>query len=329
MSARALETLTDGGLVWDNHACMPLRPDDYGFLPQLDECRAVGIDVVTLNVGFGVQKITDHISMLATFRRWVKDHADKYMLIDTAADLLDAKAQHRLGICFDIEGMTALEGRIEMVSLYYDLGVRWMLGAYNIANDAAGGCLDPEDKGLTPFGRAVVAEMNRVGMVVCGTHTGYRTAREMIDLSSQPTIFSHSNPRAVWDHPRNIPDDLMKACAARGGVVGLNGIGLFLGANDTRTDTFVKHVDYALDLVGEDHVGIALDYVFDADEMHAYFVANREAFPPSLGFGDGITMIPPSQLPEIGEALSARYSSGTLAKLFGGNHLRIAQKVWR
>jgi membrane dipeptidase len=121
----------------------------------------------------------------------------------------------------------------------------------------------------------------------------------------------------------------MKACAARGGVIGLCGIGLFMGKNDIRTETFVRHVDYALDLVGEDHVGIALDYVFDAEEMHAYFLANRAAFPPSLGFSDGIRMIAPAQLSEIGEALAPRYSSATLAKLFGGNHLRIAQQVWR
>jgi membrane dipeptidase len=329
MSAPTLATLTGGGLIWDNHACMPLRPDDYAFLPELDTCRSAGIDIVTLNVGFGVMTIKDHISMLATFRRWVRQHPETLTLVGTAADVVQAKQEKRLGICFDIEGMSALEGRIEMVSLYYDLGVRWMLGTYNIANDAAGGCLDQEDKGLTAFGRAVITEMNRVGMVVCGTHTGYRSAREMIDLSSQPTIFSHSNPRGAWDHPRNIPDDLMQACAARGGVIGLNGIGLFLGANDTRTETFVKHVDYALDLVGEDHVGIALDYVFDEGEMNAYFAANRAAFPPSLGFVDGIAMIPPSQLLEIGEALATRYPSGTLAKLFGGNHLRIAQQVWR
>jgi membrane dipeptidase len=329
MGGAVLERVTGGGLVWDNHSCMPLRPDDYAFLPRLEDCRAAGVDIITLNVGFGVMTIKDHVSMLATFRQWVRQHPETLMLVGSAADVLTAKKEKRLGVCFDIEGMTALEGRIEMVSLYYDLGVRWMLGAYNVANDAAGGCLDAEDRGLTPFGRKVVAEMNRVGMVVCGTHTGYRTAREMIDLSSAPTIFSHSNPRGAWDHPRNIPDDLMTACAARGGVIGLCGIGLFMGLNDIRTDTFVRHIDYTLDLVGEDHVGIALDYVFDIEEMNTYFVTNRAAFPPGLGFDSGIRMIAPAQLAEIGEALARKYSSATIAKIFGGNHLRIAQQVWR
>ncbi len=329
MGGAVLERVTGGGLVWDNHSCMPLRPDDYGFLPQLEDCRAAGVDIITLNVGFGVMTIKDHVAMLATFRQWVRQHPETLMLVGSAANVLTAKKEKRLGVCFDIEGMTALEGRIEMVSLYYDLGVRWMLGAYNVGNEAAGGCLDAEDRGLTPFGRQVVAEMNRVGMVVCGTHTGYRTAREMIDLSAAPTIFSHSNPRGAWDHPRNIPDDLMRACAARGGVIGLCGIGLFMGPNDIRTETFVKHIDYTLDLVGEDHVGIALDYVFDVEEMNTYFVTNRAAFPPGLGFDIGIRMIAPAQLAEIGEALAKKYSSGTIAKIFGGNHLRIAQQVWR
>lgn len=78
-------------------------------------------------------------------------------------------------------------------------------------------------------------------MMLCCTHTGYRTAREAIDASAGPIIFSHSNPRAIWDHPRNIPDELMRACADRGGVIGINGIGPFLGDNDVRAETFAAH----------------------------------------------------------------------------------------
>src|SRR3546814_13519900 len=83
-----------------------------------------------------------------------------------------------------------------------------MLLAYNKANPASGGCLDEDAGGLTDFGRRAIAVMNEVGMVVCGSHSSYRAAREAIDLSRTPVIFSHSNPRAVYDHPRNIPDDL-------------------------------------------------------------------------------------------------------------------------
>jgi membrane dipeptidase len=173
--------------------------------------------------------------------------------------------------------------------------------------------------------------MNRVGMVVCASHAGYRTARELIDASSEPVIFSHSNPRAVWNSPRNIPDDLMIACASRGGIIGLNGIGPFLGENDARIETFLRHIDYALDLIGEDHVGLALDYCFGEEDGMSDFMASYPAlFPSRPAYQHGMRMISPWRLGEIAEALTARgIRSSTLRKIFGENHLRIAETVWR
>jgi membrane dipeptidase len=328
MTDETLQALIGDGIVWDNHACMPLRPDDSSFLPQLERVRSAGIHVMALNVAFGNQNTEFALSMLSAFRHWVQARPREYQLIGSTKDLEDARGSGRLGVCFDIEGMDALDGDLGNVRTFYDLGVRWMLTAYNRPNEAGGGCL-AKDHGLTDYGRKVVAEMNRVGMVVCGTHCGYRTAREMIDVSADPVIFSHSNPRGAWDHPRNIPDDLMRACAARGGVIGINGFGPFLGANDASTAAYVAHVEYALDLVGDDHVGIALDYVFDRDELDAYIAADPATFPPHL-YSRGASMVEPWRLPEIARALSERgHSNATLKKLLGGNHMRIASQVWR
>ena len=104
------------------------------------------------------------------------------------------------------------------------------LVAYNSNNLAGGGCQD-DDCGLTSFGRRIIDEMADCGMIVCCSHAGYRTAREVIDCSANPVIFSHSNPRALRDHARKIPDALMRSCAARGWVIGINGIDLFLDEN--------------------------------------------------------------------------------------------------
>lgn len=324
----ALRKVLGEGIVWDNHACMPLRPGDLTFLPQLARVRGAGIDVITLNVAFGKQDSRAALAMLSTFRTWVLARPDEYALIASAKDIEAAKASGRLGICFDIEGMDALDGDASNVKKFYELGVRWMLAAYNQANAAGGGCLGA-DSGLTEFGRRVVAQMNAVGMVVCGTHCSYRTAREMIDISADPVIFSHSNPRALRDHPRNIPDSLMKVCAARGGVIGINGFGPFLGANDASTAAYIAHVEYALDLVGDDHVGIALDYVFDRAELDAAMAREPQTFPPDL-YARGAQMVEPWRLPQVAQTLTARgHSPGTLRKLFGANHLRIALAVWR
>jgi membrane dipeptidase len=308
---------------------MPLRPNDVSFLPQLARVLEAGVHVITLNVAFGNQGPQSALAMLSSLRQWLADRADHYVLIDGVTDIQRTQACGKLGVCFDVEGMDALGGDIDMVGAFYRLGVRWMLAAYNLPSAAGGGCL-AEDSGLTSFGRKVLAEMNRVGMVICGSHCGYRTAREMIDLSADPVIFSHSNPRARHDHPRNIPDDLMKACAARGGVIGINGFGPFLGGDPgDLLDAFIAHLEYTLDLLGDDHVGIALDYVFDRDELDTFIRENPGTFPPGL-YSHGTSMIAPWQLHAIRQRLVKRgHSENSLRKVFGENHMRVARRVWR
>jgi len=326
-----LGKLIGSAIVWDNHACMPLDPRDFSQFATLERCRDAGLNVISINVASGDQTSADALAMLTAFRGWIAEHSEGYMAVLTPDDAVQAKAAGKLGICFDIEGMAVLDNRLDLIELYYELGVRWMLTAYNHANAVGGGCLDTKDCGLTPFGRSVVQEMNRVGMVVCGSHAGYRTARELIDTSSAPVIFSHSNPRAIWNSPRNIPDDLMIACARRGGVVGINGIGPFLGANDSRIETLVAHILYALDLIGEDHVGLALDYCFGEEDGLIDFMAEYPAlFPPENCGATGMKMVAPWRMDEIAEALDTKgIGLVTLQKLFGGNHFRIARDVWR
>lgn len=175
-------------LIWDNHACLPLRPHDEAFLPQLERFRAAGVNVVSINVGFGEQGIDAHVRMLAHFRRWLLARPGHYVLVRGVEDVERAKNTGRLGVVFDIEGANAIEDQISMVQLYYDLGVRWMLIAYNLNNRVGGGCMD-EDCGLTEFGQQVIREMNRTGMVVCCSHTGERTALAAIEASADPVVF--------------------------------------------------------------------------------------------------------------------------------------------
>jgi membrane dipeptidase len=207
--------------------------------------------------------------------------------------------------------------------------VRWMLCAYNKSNALGGGCHD-DDSGLTRRGREWLAEMNRVGMVACGSHTGYRTAREMIERNAAPTIFSHSNPRALCDHPRNIPDDLIVACAARGGVIGINGVGIFLGANDARPERLAQHIDHVVQLVGVAHVGLGTDYVFGLEALADELAAAKSSFPAGFGYDAPIAFMPPEDLPAVAAALKRRgYSVADRAAIFGGNFERIARDVWK
>ena len=172
--------------------------------------------------------------------------------------------------------------------------------------------------------------MARVGMVACCSHTGLRTTMDVMEHSTNPVIFSPSNPYAIKAHPRNIRDEAIKACAQSGGVIGINGIGDFLGDNDDRTETIVRHIDYVVQLVGPEHVGISLDYVFDQQELDDFLKANPETFPPELGYGAGLKIVRPEQIPEIAESLlNLGYSDNDMRLILGENHLRIANQVWK
>jgi membrane dipeptidase len=249
------------------------------------------------------------------------------MLVHTAADVARAKHEDKLGVCFDLEGVGALPPQPGLVRLYYDLGVRWMLLAYNRNNAYAGGCLD-DDCGLTAQGAALVEEMARVGMVTCASHAGPRTARAIIDTTLNPVNFSHSNSRALHDHPRNITDDTIRACAARGGVIGINGLGPFLGASDNLADAVARHIDHVAQLVGIEHVALGLDYAYDQQEVDDYLVKMRQAYPAERSYQEPFRMLPPEGLPDVVTALMARgYGEADLRAVLGANLQRIARQV--
>ena len=317
-------------IVWDNHTCLPLRPHDERFLPELRRARAAGVTVVGINVGFGEQSIEQHIRMLAHFRRWFDQRADEFLMIRVAGDVERARERGRLGVFFDIEGAGAIDDQLSLIALYYDLGVRWMSIAYNLNNRVGGGCMD-EDTGLTPFGELAVEEMARVGMITCCSHTGMRTVMGVIERSSKPVIFSHSNPRALWDHARNISDEAILACAAKGGVIGINGVGIFLGDNDTRSQTVARNMDYVAKLAGIDHVAIGLDYVYDTEELEAYLRARPQLFGNGhRGSTESPAFVAPEQIPEIARCLGAMgYVQSDLEKIMGLNLLRVARAVWK
>ncbi|MEM1019196.1 MAG: membrane dipeptidase [Pseudomonadota bacterium] len=315
-------------VVWDNHACMPLRPGDAAFLPQLNRVKQAGVDVVTLNIACGKQTFQHAHDLQETFRNWVLEHSDAFEIVHTASDIHRIKRAGKMAICFDVEGGDALDNDASNVERLYALGVRWMLPTYNKNNALGGGCLD-QDSGLTEFGRNVVAEMNRVGMVVCGSHCGAQTAQDLLDVSAAPVIFSHSNAHAVCPHPRNISDDLMRQCADTGGVVGLCGFSLFLGDKQPLHQLLAAHMDHALRVAGEDHVGLALDYVFDREELDAFIADNPDVFPPTV-FHEGAAMMHHEDLPVLHDVLLQKgWSSRVLEKVFGLNHVRLAQDVWK
>jgi membrane dipeptidase len=312
---------------WEQHCCLPLQPEC-----DIDPLRRyldVGVSYVSVNVGSAQHGIDATMRVLSSWRRQVQRDSEFFALAASVDHILAAQQEGRVAVGFDLEDTNPLGGEIGMVQAYYDLGVRSMVLTYNTENQAGFGCHAPEDTGLKNFGRAVVDEMNQVGMVVDVSHCGYRTSMEAIEHSASPVIFSHSNLRSVWDHERNIRDDQARACAATGGVIGIIGFSLFLGSNDSSVQAMARHIDYAVALVGPAHVGIGTDYVFDSDDAKREFAENPQIFPESYRRAGGIDFFPPEQLAPLETELSRRgYPAADIAAIMGGNFLRVARQVW-
>jgi membrane dipeptidase len=325
----------DQSLVWDAHAGFELSTERD--LETLAVWKDAGVDYLSVNVGYDVRDWQATVKNIALARRWVDKQPD-IELVGTVGELDQARASGHMAVSFDIEGMCALDGAVDMVRLYHDLGVRQMVFAYNLNNAAGSGCHDV-DTGLTDFGRAVIAEMNKVGMFVDCSHTGYRTTMEAMECSEAPVIFSHSNPRALKDHERNIRDDQALACAATGGVVGVNGIGLFLGEDDISTAAMVRHILYYIKLIGPAHIGIGIDYFHDTtndpgtdedgDDFNVTLGQNMDFWPPEQYPGGAVRCAAPSQLIKIASELLAQgVPSRDVEGILGGNFRRVAEKVW-
>jgi membrane dipeptidase len=302
---------------------------DASFLPQIERYRNAGVSVISLNVGYANMSWAAHMQILSFMRHWIALRPGAYRLLSTVEDVRRCKSEGKLGIVFDIEGMRPVQDNLSLVQTFYELGVRWMLVAYNRNNAAGGGCLDT-DSGLTSIGRAIIDEMERVGMVLCLSHTGAKTATEALEYSSNPAIFSHSNPYGDTPHNRNISDELMRACARKGGVIGLNGIGAFLGANVNLVQRLLHQVRYVIDQVGADHVGLGLDYVFDRAEMDEHARLNPSLYPPGLDIAGTLGMVEPEATGAIAEGLARdNLTEAQIRGILGENWLRVAERVWK
>lgn len=317
-------------IVWDAHSCMPIKANQD--LAGAERHRRAGATFVSLNVGMDFNPLAQCIRVIAGFRQWIREHADRFVQAETVEDVRRAKREGKLAIAFDLEGSVMLEDDLAMIALFRDLGVRQIHLAYNLNNSIAAGCHD-EDRGLTELGRAVVREINRVGMLMDCSHSGRRTSLEIMEMSEKPVIFSHANPKALRNHGRNIDDEQITACAKTGGVIGICGIGPFLGENDIRTETILRHIDYVADKVGPEHIGLGLDYVFhpEVDDLPPGERADKW-WPRKFGYGQTqgpMQIVPPEQLPEIAEALvKGGYSASDIAGILGGNFLRAAEATW-
>lgn len=312
------------GLLWDQHACLPLRADtDVAALT-----RYGGGTFISVNVGYAPHSRRAVLGLLEHYRAAV-DADPRLELVSAVEDVAAITGAGRIAVAFDLEDSGPLEDDLDNVRRFSDLGVRTMLPTYNHANAAGCGCLDTVDTGLTAWGRTLITAMNDGGMVPDGSHCSTRTGLEMCTISTRPVIYSHSCLRTVWDHPRNITDDQARACADTGGVVGITGVGIFLGPNTPTLDAMVRHLEYAVELVGIDHVGVSTDFSFDADDFLAEVAANPQLFDDSYTRWGPLRWLPPETFAQLGTHLAGRgWADPEIAAVLGGNFHRVAAQSW-
>jgi len=298
---------------------------------QLDRMLRAGYNAVSITVAYDPEDTMTALRRLSYWRRFVREHGDRFRLLVTADDAECAKVEGKLAIGFHFQGTTPFGRDLGMVEVFYKLGVRHALLAYNHRNDVGDGVHERTDGGLSRFGRDLIAEMQQVGMLVDCSHTGSRTALEAFEMAVAPVIYSHANPKAIFAHDRNLTDDMARACAATGGMIGLNGVGLFLGPGDDLVERLFRHVDHWCQVIGAANVGLGLDIVTDASATLAAIAQDTARWPADQGYqADDLPACGPDCLEALTEhLLGAGYSAQECHGILGANWLRLAREVWK
>ena len=278
---------------------------------------------------------------LGSWHRFVSEN-DQLCLIQHADNIRAAKQNKKMGIVFHLQGTDPIEDDLNLLDAYKALGVGMVQLTYNVKNRVGDGACERTNHGLSIFGLELIKRCNELGIVVDGSHTGERTTLEAIEASTKPFVFSHANAKTLFDSPRNITDQQMKACASTGGLVGIVGFPGFLGKEPRPSlERFINFVDYAVELIGPDHVGLGIDYYMGMDPIIPIERAQaRYENAISTGRWDGsIYPPPPHYFPEGIETprslsnltaglLDRGYGSDDVLKIMGENWLRVFSEVW-
>ena len=296
----------------------------------------------TVNVPDAAGLMYDTMRNLGDWLKTIRDNPQKFLHVTSVEHIYKAKEEKKLGLLFHFQNTLPIENNLNNIEIYHRLGVRMIQLCYNLKNLVGDGCAERTDSGLSEFGLKVIAELNRLGIVVDCSHTGYQTTMDAIKASTKPVIVSHGNCRAVCDSFRNMRDDQIKAIAAKGGVIGMNGYPAFVAKKPRPTvDDLIDHIDYIVRLVGVEHVSLGIDYfegqagVADDKMANAAYdqlvragIWNpRDYPPPPWHYPQGIEM--PDKLPNLTEALLRRgYSEQDVRAILGLNLIRVFKEVW-
>jgi membrane dipeptidase len=253
--------------------------------------------------------------------------------VETVEDLHEAKRNGQLGVILGIQSPSLIERHRERLRLLHKLGLRTFQLSYMERNALGDGCLEPENRGLTHFGTQVVRECNRLGILIDCSHVGIQTTLDAVRHSLKPIVISHTAIRGITDNPRCVTDEQMKAVADKGGVIGITTYAPFIRSDRPPTlDDYLDHYDYAIGLIGADHVSFATDWFDGKTKVNwatpwFYPEVTRGTQFNALGLAGFAQR---SELPNVVVGMLKRdYSADTIQKILGGNFMRVLKEVWK
>jgi membrane dipeptidase len=275
----------------------------------------------------------------------VADKSDRLTVIKSYQDIINAKKNNKAGILLWFQDPHPIENKLDLLRVFYELGLRVSQLTYNKTNYIGTGCTESYDMGLTDFGKKLVKEMNRLGMIVDGSHSSTKTGMDAIYESEYPIIYSHANMKSVSQSPRNKTDEEVKLLAERGGVIGLTPWGplCYKGIKDEQptVEDYLDHVEYAANLVGIDHIAFGTDRTLDHSKDNAGTVVQSTLYPSVVAEYDKRVGVVPEvrackgfcsivELPNVIEGLKKRgFKDVDIDKFLGGNFLRVFKQVWK
>jgi membrane dipeptidase len=332
IDSRAKELL-ESSLVWDNvwPVDLPCDEDAGNDWEKLDRFAAAGINVLGVTLAGDNHDASEALRLTAWARRHLQARSDQVSLAHTMDDIATARKAGKLSVVLQFEGTRCFERDLGLIEVFYALGVRQTILAFNNANCTGAGCAEAVDGGLTAYGRRFIKEAERVGMLIDLSHVGRKTSLDALEVAEKPMLFTHSNANTVHRSFRNIDDDQARAAARTGGLVGISGSSEYLGDHQCRTETLFRHLDHYVQLLGAEHVCIGLDVVFEAEPLSRWARSRPDEWPMAQDPDwPGFNYAVPEQLTElVGLMLTHGYPDKGIQGILGENYVRVCKQVWR
>lgn len=335
--------LYDRALVFDANLSPPMQ-DKFPYpKAALDVVRKSGVTAVKTTLGGFDDNFEDTLQAISIFQRAFEEYPDVFMQVRGHADFAEAKRRKVMGIVLSFEGVAMLEGKIDRITLFRGLGVRVMQLSYNKESPFGTGVLGDARAGLTPLGRKAIAEMNATGVALDLSHANEATSFGALAASSKPALITHAGCASVYAHPRNKSDALLHAVAKKGGVVGIYDLPYLTPSPKQPTlDDYMAHMTHALDVCGEDHVGVGSDSGLEAWDTSpaamAQFKKDEEARHKAGVAAPGEDARPlyvlglntPRRSEVIADALLKRgYKVRVAEKVLGLNFIDALGRIWQ